>query len=857
MPYLRLDVPARYSLNGKRGLARIAATRVRGPICLLLALAFIVALLPSWGANPADNVHRLLPHTTGAALAAVKQAFENGEIVEMAGNQADFDSLLSIAIPDITPVASTTTFVVGKRSVSYTTQSTPRLQWEAARLAPDGIHVYQCATSKLPAIPPTPNPETCATSLQKWIAQEQDAGAQVLPEPEVADWTYLGQISLAYADDHLTWDNRVRLFRLNDIDSQGDWYMIVRDPLSTPNYKGCVAFGACGWFTKKRDFQISLDRSLLSNPQFKMYEWSPQQEIKSGTGELSLGFSLDSVVPKPGVGYTFSWSQSDVDTTVYAAPTQKETSWVENFASRVGLAPPPVTSRTGFTSHQGVIFQVPEGTTSFTATGNTYVEVTYEAGGLEFWGVEAKPTFHLAPPQFSTSVSNLNLLQNSTGLVYLTSEIPYYSQRLRWTLVSKPDWLDVSPTQGAGSAYLEIRDNGAAQPGNVGYIELQTDPAYGAPTVSSGPLRVKVQVVPGITQEGVLLAGGLDASGQPLNSAEVWNPSTKTTVSTYPMLTPRDRHTATLLPDGTILLAGGRLSATSGLEKAEYFDPNSARFYPLSPLNNPRYDHTATLFPDGPLAGKVLVVGGCCDSAGKALTSAELYDPATQQFTLTGSMTTPRMNATATLLDTGYVLITGGAASPTDYKGTAKAELYNPATQTFLPTGDMQQARRNHSASRLVNGQVLVAGGFSTPVDPLKNAEIYNPGDGQFVLTGSMPVGRRWQASTLMPNGLVLIDGGWNSPETGLTFDVSTGLFTQSNNSMSEFRDLPTATLIANTETAADGKVLLAGGAVLDLSTKGGKGLDLFNPATGSFEPAGNMSNARNGMTATAFGQNQ
>ena len=174
--------------------------------------------------------------------------------------------------------------------------------------------------------------------------------------------------------------------------------------------------------------------------------------------------------------------------------------------------------------------------------------MTYEAGGLEFWGVEAKPTFHLAPPQFSTSVSNLNLLQNSTGLVYLTSEIPYYSQRLRWTLVSKPDWLDVSPTQGAGSAYLEVRDNGAAQPGNVGYIELQTDPAYGAPTVSSGPLRVKVQVVPGITQEGVLLAGGLDASGQPLNSAEVWNPSTKTTVSTYPMLTPRDRHTATLAP---------------------------------------------------------------------------------------------------------------------------------------------------------------------------------------------------------------------------------------------------------------------------------------------------------------------
>ncbi len=156
-----------------------------------------------------------------------------------------------------------------------------------------------------------------------------------------------------------------------------------------------------------------------------------------------------------------------------------------------------------------------------------------------------------------------------------------------------------------------------------------------------------------------------------------------------------------------------------------------------------------------------------------------------------------------------------------------------------------------------MNGQVLVAGGFSTPVDPLNSAEIYNPGDGRFVFTGSMPLGRRSQASTLMPNGQALIDGGWNSPDTGVTFDVTTGMFTQSENSMSEFRDLPTATLISNTETAADGKVLLAGGAVLELSTKAGKGLDLFDPATGSFEPAGNMSAARNGMTATAFGENQ
>jgi hypothetical protein len=61
-----------------------------------------------------------------------------------------------------------------------------------------------------------------------------------------------------------------------------------------------------------------------------------------------------------------------------------------------------------------------------------------------------------------------------------------------------------------------IRDNGAAEVGNQGYIEFQTDPAYGAPSVSTGPLRLKVQVIPAIATEGVLLAGGRDADGRPL-----------------------------------------------------------------------------------------------------------------------------------------------------------------------------------------------------------------------------------------------------------------------------------------------------------------------------------------------------
>jgi hypothetical protein len=365
-------------------------------------------------------------------------------------------------------------------------------------------------------------------------------------------------------------------------------------------------------------------------------------------------------------------------------------------------------------------------------------------------------------------------------------------------------------------------------------------------------------VVPSLDGGGVLLTGGHDASGTILDTAEIWDPATHKTVVVNPMSTARELHTATLLNDGTILVAGGTTSnPISSLEQAELFDPKSGGFMPTGSLKHGRFDHNAVLFHTGPLAGKVLIVGGCCDHTGSALKTAELYDPETKKFTLTGSMATARMDATATVLDNGYVLIAGGAAFPTDYYGTAKAELFDPATQTFSPTGDMQQARRSQSAALLENGQVLVSGGYSHPIDPLKSAEIYNPGDGRFVLTGSMPLGRRYQSSTLMPTGQVLVDGGWNSPGTGLTFDVNAASFTDTSNAMSEFRDRPTATLVSNTETTDDGKVLLAGGASLPESTKGGKSLDLFNPVSNSFEPAGTMSTARHGLTATAFGTNQ
>jgi hypothetical protein len=74
----------------------------------------------------------------------------------------------------------------------------------------------------------------------------------------------------------------------------------------------------------------------------------------------------------------------------------------------------------------------------------------------------------------------------------------------------------------------------------------------------------------------------------------------------------------------------------------------------------------------------------------------------------TGSVATSRILPTATLLLSGQVLVAGGQ--------TASAERYDPATDTWFPTGSMTDARYGHTATLLQTGKVLVAGGATPPV---------------------------------------------------------------------------------------------------------------------------------------------
>jgi hypothetical protein len=318
---------------------------------------------------------------------------------------------------------------------------------------------------------------------------------------------------------------------------------------------------------------------------------------------------------------------------------------------------------------------------------------------------------------------------------------------------------------------LVVGGNDVNNPATVASAELY-DPATGKFTLTGSPHVYGVPIPSVLLKSGRVLVIGCDASvgcASPL--ADVYDPSTGLFSAIGPITGGCTFCTATLLNDGRVLVARG-----ADLEPSLLYDPSTNAFATTGSMTIARVTPTATLLSDG----RVLIVGGFDRSVTMSLASAELYDPETGTFSPTGSMTTPRVGQTATLLSDGRVLIAGGGdkgGAGLAVKVLASAELYDPETGTFSPTGAMATARGTQTATLLSDGRVLIAGGSDlrliaggsdSPGDTLAggslaSAELYEPKTGTFSPTGSMTTPRVGQTATLLSDGRVLIAGGSDS----------------------------------------------------------------------------------------------
>ncbi len=223
----------------------------------------------------------------------------------------------------------------------------------------------------------------------------------------------------------------------------------------------------------------------------------------------------------------------------------------------------------------------------------------------------------------------------------------------------------------------------------------------------------------------VLIVGGYGTAGYPnVAGAELYDPATGTFTASGAYVGTSGCDfcpPATLLADGKILFAGQN--------QAQLYNPVTGAFS-LTGAMSPCLS-AATLLANG----KVLFAGGECIGRDN---SAELYDPTTGAFGLTGNMAWRRVWHTLTLLPNGMVLTAAGETdSCTDnfcvFAGSvASAELYDPSTGAFAATGDMTRPREVHTATLLNDGKVLITGGvyyggIGSFFGSLASAELYNP----------------------------------------------------------------------------------------------------------------------------------
>jgi hypothetical protein len=262
-------------------------------------------------------------------------------------------------------------------------------------------------------------------------------------------------------------------------------------------------------------------------------------------------------------------------------------------------------------------------------------------------------------------------------------------------------------------------------------------------------------------------------------------------------------------------------------------------------------------------AHSVLVSAGLRSNAGESLGGTKTFSfrtgsgidlPAQSDLYETGGLALGRRNHSATLLQDGRVLVAGGFVAGTQV--TDRAEVFSPGTDSFtLLSARMSQPRAGHSATRLGDGRVLIAGGWYETGPGLLNAalsaEIFDPVAGTFTAVGDLGKQRVDHAALRLPDGRVFVTGGSRNVGAFLEDHDDAEVFDPATRTWSDWPHLMTHSHATHGMVdLGDGRWLLAGGSDTDLRA------DLFSVATGLFTPvaAASVDYGRFGAGVDTFG---
>ncbi len=332
-------------------------------------------------------------------------------------------------------------------------------------------------------------------------------------------------------------------------------------------------------------------------------------------------------------------------------------------------------------------------------------------------------------------------------------------------------------------------------------------------------------------QGDLVIAGGGTGtltSSTGLQSSEIWDFRTLTAVPGPNLTVARASHTTSVLNDGRVLLAGGVDGLGAALATCEIYDPATNTFTATGSLAAPRALHAAVTMPDG----RVMVAGGTASltdttaAITNVLNTVEIFHPASGTWSNGPVIGGRRLAPALSRLNTGRILVSGGVevtfflGIPLGATSTNKAQLYNPATNSWSNAANMRAGRAGHDQNQvtLTDGRLLLTGGVLVPdllnaanAAPIADAEYYNPAANTWTAV-NLSQARALHSATLLPDGRVAVCGGSNGTLTAPVSIDGVEVFSPVTNTWTSMAPLDTPRASHTAAVLPDGSLLLLGG---------------------------------------------